>query len=253
MMATEWKARRERGVAVIGVVLVHALIGYALLTGLSARIAAHTEEALKLFTVTPPKPPAPEPQRTRPAARSAPKKEGAASPRNLRSRATEVVAPRPPIVIPLPPPVIAAPIPAIGDDRSSGASDRPGPGTGSGGQGTGTGSGAYGDGPGGGGGTGPRQIAGRIRNSDYPRGAVEAGRSGIVSVQYTVAVDGQVSRCVVTRSSGSPDLDQTTCRLIQQRFRFRPARDASGRPVQADIVEDHEWIMERDAEPDRER
>lgn len=252
-MAIEWKRRRERGVAVIGVALVHALIGYALLTGLSARIVTHTEEALKLFTVTPPKPPAPEPQQTRPATRSAPKKEGAASPRNLRSRATEVVAPRPPIVIPLPPPVIAAPTPAIGDDRSSGASDRPGPGTGSGGQGTGTGSGAFGDGPGGGGGSGPRQIAGRIRNSDYPRGAVEAGQSGIVSVQYTVTIDGHVSRCVVTRSSGSSDLDQTTCRLIQQRFRFKPARDASGRPVQADIVEDHEWIMERDVQPDAKR
>jgi len=253
MMAIEWKGSRERGLAVIGVALVHLLIGYALLTGLSNRIATHPEEVLKLFTVTPPPPPSPEPKPTRPASRSAPKSEGAASPRNLKSRATEVVAPPAPIFISLPPPIIAAPTPALGNDRSSGTSTLPGPGTGSDGQGTGTGSGTYGDGPGGGGGTGPRQIAGRIRNSDYPRGAVEAGQSGIVSVRYTVAINGQVSRCIVTRSSGSADLDQTTCQLIQQRFRFKPAKDASGRTVQADIVEDHEWIMEHDLVPDREQ
>lgn len=235
----------------MGVTLMHMLIGYALSTGLSNRVATHSEDVLKLFTVPPP-PPSPKPEPTKSVTRNAPKREGAASPPNLKSRATEVVAPPAPIFIP-PPTVIAAPTPALGADRSSGASTLPGPGTGSGGQGTGTGSGAYGDGPGGGGGTGPRQIAGRIRNSDYPRGAVEAGQSGIVSVRYTVAIDGQVSRCIVTRSSGSIDLDQTTCRLIQQRFRFKPAKDASGRTVQADIVEDHEWIMERDIVPDREQ
>ncbi|MGE0773938.1 MAG: energy transducer TonB [Sphingomonadaceae bacterium] len=135
---------------------------------------------------------------------------------------------------------------ADGYERSSGASDRPGPGKGSGGQGVGTGRGRYGDGSGGGGGIGPRQIKGRIRNSDYPQGAVEAGASGLVSVRYTVATDGRVSRCIVTQSSGDNDLDETTCRLIRQRFVFRPAMDADGRPVVADIVEDHEWIMERD-------
>jgi protein TonB len=140
-------------------------------------------------------------------------------------------------------PIVAAPIPAQGDERSSGASPLPGPGTGSGGQGVGTGSGRYGDGPGGGG-MGPRQIKGRIRNSDYPHSAVEAGANGMVSVRYTVAIDGRVTRCIVTGSSGNADLDSTTCRLIQQRFVFHPARDAYGRPVQADIVEDHEWIME---------
>lgn len=249
----EWKWSRERGLSVIGVAFVHVLIGYALLTGLSYRIVTHPDEVLKLFTVTTPPPPSPRPRPTKAASRSAPRKEGAASPRNLKSRATEIVAPRPPIFIPLPPPVVSAPTSALGHDRSSGASTLPGPGTGSGGQGTGTGSGAYGDGPGGGGGIGPRQIAGRIRNSDYPRGAVEVGQSGIVSVRYTVTIDGQVGRCVVTRSSGSTVLDQTTCRLIQQRFRFRPARDASGQAVQADIVEDHEWIMKRDIQPDLER
>jgi protein TonB len=240
-MAIDRKERSERFAAMIGAGVIHAVLGYALLSGLAVHIAPRPAEVLKLFTVTPPEPPPPAPK---PASRAAPLREGAAAPRNLRTRATEIVSPPPPIVIPPPAPIITAPIPAQGDDRTSGASPLPGPGTGSGGQGTGTGSGRYGDGPGGGGGIGPRQIKGHIRNSDYPRGAAEAGASGMVSVRYTVAADGHVSRCIVTHSSGSAELDSTTCRLIEQRFIFQPARDAYGQPVQADIVEDHEWIME---------
>jgi len=54
-------------------------------------------------------------------------------------------------------------------------------------------------------------------------------------------------------TSGSAALDDTTCRLIQQRFRFAPARDGSGRPVRAWIVEQHEWIDEHRFAPPDER
>jgi periplasmic protein TonB len=51
-----------------------------------------------------------------------------------------------------------------------------------------------------------------------------------------------VSRCTVTSSSGVPELDALTCRLIVQRFRYRPSTDRYGRPI-ADTVEgEHEWI-----------
>jgi protein TonB len=39
-------------------------------------------------------------------------------------------------------------------------------------------------------------------------------------------------------------LDETTCRLIEERFRFEPSRDRSGRPVRSRIVENHEWDVE---------
>lgn len=243
-MTVDRTQRGDRLAALIGVGISHAMLGHALFAGLSVQRAARPEEVLKLFTVTPPQPPAVE--EIKPARHTAPHREGGAAPRNLRSRATEVVAPPTPILL-APPPIIAAPVPTKGDERSSGASPLPGPGIGGGGQGTGAGGGRFGDGPGGGG-IGPRQIGGRIRNSDYPQAAVEAGASGMVSVRYTVMTDGHVSRCLVMRSSGNRDLDETTCRLIEQRFRFRPARDVFGEPVQADIVEDHEWIMERELE-----
>jgi protein TonB len=170
--------------------------------------------------------------------------EGAASPPNIRSKATEIAAPK---VRPLlPPPLPAAAMPDLDYDATSGASDVPGPGTGSGGIGQGTGSGRGGFGPGGGGlgASPPRHISGWLRNSDYPREAKAVGMEGTVTIVVTIEPSGRVSYCDVVRSSGSGLLDETTCRLVQQRYRYQPARDAQGRPVRAREMQNHIWVME---------
>ena len=119
------------------------------------------------------------------------------------------------------------------------------------GTGGGIGNGAGpGEGDGAGGGTPPRRLSGRLRDSDYPRGLGEAGIEGTVSVEYRVELDGRVTDCVITRSSGSRLLDETTCDLIEQRFRYRPAHDRAGRPVISYIVENHSWIV-HDEPPER--
>ncbi|MBO0123988.1 energy transducer TonB, partial [Streptococcus pneumoniae] len=92
--------------------------------------------------------------------------------------------------------------------------------------GTGSGSGGDGNGPGGGGGTVLRLLEGSITGRDYPRAAAEAGASGTVGLRFTVGVNGRVTDCRVTRSSGNADLDETTCKLIKRRFRYAPSRDA---------------------------
>ena len=98
----------------------------------------------------------------------------------------------------------------------------------------------------GGDGQSPRWRSGRIKgSSDYPPEARDAGVGGTVSVRYTVETDGHVTGCVVTRSSGDASLDQTTCRLIEQRFRYKPSMDAQGRPVPSLVEENHTWSMER--------
>jgi len=255
------RTTRERVAAALPVALVHALIAWALLTSFDIVPPAERVRELRLIDLSPEAVPPPEPPEPpaassrapdRPARRADPREEGAAAPPNLESRATEIVAPR---VEPLlPPPLPAAPVAGTGSDRSSGAAPVRGPGTGSGGIGTGTGSGRRGGGPGGGGGGGggdgaggltpPRWLRGSLRNSDYPAGLGEAGIGGTVSVIYTVETDGRVADCAVTRSSGSAALDRTTCRLIEQRFRFDPSRDRDGRPVRSHIVENHSWIVE---------
>ena len=104
----------------------------------------------------------------------------------------------------------------------------------------------YGDGGGEADETPPRWLRGRLSDSDYPGDVGEAGLQGTVSVKFLVWTDGRVRRCEVTGSSGNATLDATTCRLIQQRFRYRPSLDAQGRPVPAWLIENHQWVIEGD-------
>jgi protein TonB len=241
---------RRRLQSAIGVALLHAALGYALLTGLGVRFET-VSEGLKTFNVfEQPPPPVSEPPPPEKVATSdiaKPKDpEGAASPANLKDTPTEIVAPKPEIRLPIPPPVVAAPIAGQGNAAAAGAAPIPGPGTGRGGFGTGLGSGVSGDGTGGGGGglgrpTRARQIAGGIDEADYPASAYRARIGGTVSLRFVVAPTGRVSRCSVTRSSGNAALDETTCRLILRRFRYRPARDNEGNPTAETITGQHVW------------
>lgn len=216
-----------------------ALLLWALIVGLAIGGVRVTDTALKVFGVQPPPPPTEKPIPPRvPSYRP----RGAAAPPNLRSHATEVVAPVPVVVLPVPSPVVVAPKPFEGAQASQGAAEVAGPGTGAGGVGDGTGSGGAGDGDGAGD-VPPRQIGGRIKDSDYPLDASVSGVSGRVGVRFVVAVDGRVPACQVTRSSGSRLLDDTTCRLIRERFRFRPARDADGDAFESVVTSNQYWII----------
>jgi len=244
-MPVDHARRRVRFWAGLLVALVEIALGYAILSSWQPASSIRATDELTTIQsahIEPPPPvvPAESPRRAR--------KQGAASPPNLRADPAEIVAP-PPVLRPVPVPVITAPNAGQGPDASAGASIVAGPGTGAGGIGTGTGSGGAGDGDGDGGGTPPRQIKGRLKNSDYPSAAGEAGVGGTVSVRYVVETDGRVSDCEVTRSSGSRILDETTCRLIRERFRFRPSLDEQGRPVASAIVENHSWFVQHDDGP----
>jgi protein TonB len=246
----------ERARAGAPVLAVHLLLAFALLRGLGFTPGEQTEDRLKLIDLALPPPvpelsppPAPSMGESESRRRGAPREEGAASPANIESRATEVTAPTRPIPSPLP----ASTVVNSGKDTTQGAAPVRGPGTGSGGVGQGTGSGAGGDGLGGGGEGGygdgrglrpPRWLRGRLRDSDYPRGLGEAGVRGRVGVRYVVETDGRVTNCSVTRSSGSALLDDTTCALIEQRFRYDPARDRYGRPIRSNLIESYEWLVE---------
>jgi periplasmic protein TonB len=215
----------DRVKSAIGVVVFHALLGYALVTGLGFEPAAIRSAGLKLFDVPVPPPPPPV-EETRPSEAE----EGAAAPPNLEARPVPVVTPPPEVRLEVPPPIVAAPVPATGNQPRSGASDRIGPGTGAGGEGFGTGSGGTGTGSGSGIATRARLIRGRLRDSDYPRSA-RRGTWESVSVRFTVAPNGRAAGCTVTKSSGNRSVDAAACRLIERRFRYEPARDARGRPV----------------------
>jgi len=92
------------------------------------------------------------------------------------------------------------------------------------------------------GGTDLAHIAGEILPSDYPRDLGNSGIGGRVSVLLEVGVNGRVTRCSIEHSSGVPELDGLTCRLMEQRFRFRPSTDRYGRPIADEVEWDHDWI-----------
>lgn len=241
-MAAFGTRRADRVRGALGAVAVPLLLGWALVVGLAVRGGGPAPEVAKVFGIAPtPPPPRPRPKaKLTPRPKVSTRPEGAASPPNLRAKATELVAP-PPLIVQTPP-IVAAEVPGIGNQSWSGAAEVRGPGTGSGGIGNGTGSGGSGDGDGDGGAeTPPRWRSGQLRDSDYPEAAAEAGVSGTVHVRYVVQASGRVTECEVTRSSGNRDLDETTCRLIERRFRYRPSLDGAGRPVPSVIVESHSW------------
>ena len=236
---------RDRMQSAAAAAIFHAVLGYALLSGLGVDFVSPEERRLALFDISLPPPPLlPEP--TPPPERRQERDEGAASPENLKSKATPVVAPPPAIKLDPPPTIIAAPKPSSGAESSTGASDKPGPGTGAGGIGDGTGAGGSGNGTGGGGGAKlrARWTRGSISDSDYPRAASRARAGGEVIARLAIGTNGRVERCTVTRSSGNADLDTATCRLIERRFRYAPARDAKGNAIPDTLGWKQRWWLE---------
>jgi protein TonB len=218
---------RERAIALAAVAVVQLGLGLVLLGGFRVDLSRPAEVAQRLIEVTlpkpPPPPPPPQPRRLAAAAKTQPAAVGGspgAKPEHAPPSVTPVVAVRP----------TAAP---------SGGGTGAGPAAGSG---VGGGAGGNGNGDDGEGGTDLEQIAGAITPSDYPRDLRERGVGGRVGVLFSVGVDGRVTRCTVTRSSGVPELDALTCQLIQQRFRYRPSTDRYGRPIPDDVEGEHDWV-----------
>ncbi|RIV92253.1 energy transducer TonB [Aurantiacibacter xanthus] len=81
---------------------------------------------------------------------------------------------------------------------------------------------------------GPSAIngpTGWITTDDYPRRDLMRENEGTVRYRLVVASNGRVETCEVTQSSGHSGLDAETCRLLQRRARFQPAKDTSGAQV----------------------
>ncbi len=227
---------RDRIATFTAVVAIHATLAFVLVNISPEARRQLPEEVVDLIAISEPPPSiveqVPEQQAEQPQ-----REEGAASAKNIESRATPVVAPKPPIQLPVPPPMPVTQTPGQGRERTQGASNVVGPGTGAGGVGTGTGSGGSGSGTGGGGGgqgTRPTLITPSLGRRDYPDEVYRYWpRGAAVFIQFRVQVDGRATDCKVNRSSGVYAIDQWTCRLAETRLRFRPATDDRGRPYVA--------------------
>lgn len=202
------RSTRPSPAAIAGVVGIHAAIGYALVTGLAAEFV----EVIKTgpmptteYKDPPPPPPPPEQKTETPEPSAAPP---------VHAPAPELkLAPRPPVIEttpaqlppiddiipkPLPPSdfVNPAPKPTPGLKPVAAA---------------------------------PRNnIANWVTTNDYPGRAIREEWEGTTGFRVTVGTDGKVESCTITRSSGHAALDEATCKNVERRARFNPAKDGFG-------------------------
>ena len=184
------------------VLLLHAVIGYAFVTGLAYQVIKKAAQDLKVVDIKDQPPP--------------PEQKPPPPPPEQKFEPPPIVAP-PPVVqvqtlapptistVPTPPPVIhesapPAPPPPPAPVVSQAAAAKGNP-------------------------------QSWVTADDYPPAAQREGRQGTVGLTWQVNEQGRVENCSVTSSSGSPDLDETACRLVTRRGRYSAAKDQSGNPM----------------------
>ena len=190
----------NRTVAIMIVALIHALLGYAIVTGLAYNVIKKAAEDLKTFDVEE-EPPPPEEEPPPP-----PDKPELPPPPMTPPPIVRVNTPPPPIaivespVIPPPRPVVVAPPPPPPPPPPRTVSE-------------------------------PKPARGDVRNmfsaDDYPAAAQRDGAEGRTRARLDIGADGRVTGCTIVQSAGHRSLDDVTCRILR-RARFTPARDSNG-------------------------
>lgn len=94
----------------------------------------------------------------------------------------------------------------------------------------------------------PKGNPGNWANAnDYPSLALMNEIEGTTGFQLTIGPDGLVTNCTILSSSGSPDLDESTCTNVTRRARFEPALDAKGIPTSGRYANRIRWKIPNSA------
>ncbi|WP_438944396.1 energy transducer TonB [Pontixanthobacter luteolus] len=194
----------NRIIALIIVALIHIAVGYVLVTGLAYEAVKKAVERVTTVDIDEPEPEPEEPPPPEEIPESSPPPivappppiNIAPAPPPVRTQPT--IPPPAPIAVRVPPPAPPAPPPPPPPAfQPKDPTPRGNPGSWA----------------------SPR---------DYPSRALREEREGVTRFRVTVNADGRVTNCQITGSSGHSDLDETTCKLITRRGRFRPATDGNG-------------------------
>lgn len=194
----------------IGVVaLLHALLGYAFVTGLAYNVVKKVAQDLKTFDVAEEAPPPEEPPPPPPEQKFEPPPMVAPPP---IVQAPTVIAPPVMQTVQSAAPVIHVDAPPAPPKPSMAVPAK------------------------------PRGNPGNwVTNDDYPSAAMRDGAQGVTGFRLDIGPDGKATNCTVTSSSGSSLLDDTACRLLVRRARFSPAKDADGNPMPASYSNRVRW------------
>jgi periplasmic protein TonB len=192
----------SRTIALVIVALIHAVLGYAFVTGLGMKYVKKAAEQLNVIDVKEEPPPPDEPPPPPPKPADVPPPPVVAPPPIVQ---TQTVAPQVQTVSQAPPPVFVTqappPPPPPAPPRAVQKAQ-------------------------------PKGAPGNwVTTDDYPARALREERQGTTGFRLEIAADGRVTNCTVTSSSGSPDLDSEACRLLPRRARFKPAMGSDGQPM----------------------
>lgn len=221
---------RDRARSIAATVIVHLVLGTALLTGLALHPGRRAEDSLKTFDVAPAPPPpvAAEPSPT-------PRTKERAAPEGREAQATPVVAP--PARLPTVQPIAAAPVAGSAASPDAGAAFS-GVGTGAGGLGSRGGRGGDGRGEIG---TGARLISGNRGRLPGRLLRPFAADRGYADLLLTVGESGRVTGCSILTSSGSSAVDDAFCNVMLGQSRWSPALDTAGRPIAVQLRYTSTW------------
>lgn len=213
------RERRASPASIAAVVLVHAAIGYAVVSGLAITVISHRPPVMRaeLF-----------PDDTQP-----PPPREFVPPRARTSTPLPLAQPIPDTIIKMPlQDVFADTIPVPSFPPSSGGGEgtaareaKPAPPSLS------RGAAIIGD------------RARWVTADDYPSSALRAGAEGITGILVSIGGDGRVTDCRVTASSGNDLLDKAACLTYARRARFRPALDEAGHPVATQRADRIRWQL----------
>ena len=86
-------------------------------------------------------------------------------------------------------------------------------------------------------------VSAQFSDADYPAKALREHKEGTTVISVTVDVTGRAKNCVVTKSSGSDDLDAESCRIFVARGRFTPAKNKAGEPIEGSATGTIRWVL----------
>lgn len=89
----------------------------------------------------------------------------------------------------------------------------------------------------------PAQAAPQRGHEDYPLEALRKHQQGAVLVDLIPGADGRFTHCSIVVRSGSPQLNDATCKIYMTRAAFTPALDANGKAILRHALGRIDWVI----------
>nr|WP_166176160.1 energy transducer TonB [Altererythrobacter segetis] len=206
----------RRATAITGVIVIHALIGYVLVTGLVAKFVPPPHVPFVGGTIALPPPPPPQPERTdKPSPRA--ESETASEQKTPLTKTDDTVIETKDESVGVE--VTPTPTATYSPPTSLGLKPKA---------------------------AAPRnQPSGWATTDDYPSRDLRQGNEGTAFFRAIVGTNGRVSACEIVRSSGHPGLDAATCKAVTARARFEAATNENGEKVVGTYSSSVRWQIPR--------